>query len=209
MVSGAGVVSQCFKRRILTRVFQVGAGKACTPILPPVRGSGRGVVSARQLKRRVRAYGWCRAQMHTRKERRDENSSQMRSRAGGVQSFQVWSRLPPRHSFRSRSGHRFQGLEYRSCSLIRPGWTFPDSAPSLLLLTGKGLMPLSSLSFSRSAFSADPRRVSPSGWSVLRPPGSRRQRTLHEPHEHCTRLAIMALVLCPAGGFGSFLPHPH
>ena len=86
VVSGAGVVSQCFKRRILTRVFQVGAGKACTPILPPVRGSGRGVVSARQLKRRVRADGWCRAQMHTRTERRDENSSQMRSRAGGVQS---------------------------------------------------------------------------------------------------------------------------
>lgn len=47
-----------------------------------------------------------------------------------------------------------------------------------------------------------------SGWSVLRPPGSRRQRALREPHELCTRLAIMALVTRPAGGFGSFLPHP-
>ena len=36
--------------------------------------------------------------------------------------------------------------------LIRPGLVFPYSAPSLLLLTGKGLTPLSSLSFSCSAF---------------------------------------------------------
>lgn len=57
-------------------------------------------------------------------------------------------------------GDRFQGLEYRSCSLTHPVRRFPDSAPSLLRFTGKGSMPLSSLSFSRSAFSADPRRLS-------------------------------------------------
>ena len=82
------------------------------------------------------------------------------------------------------SGARIQKL------LPYPSWlVFPDSAPSLLRLTGKGLMPLSSLSFSRSAFSAEPRRLSPSGRSVLRPPGSRRQRALREPYEHCTRLS--------------------
>ena len=58
---------------------------------------------------------------------------------------------------------------------------FPDSAPSLLMLTGKGLLPLSSLSFSCSAFSADTRNVSDSGRSVLPLPDSRRQRTLYEP----------------------------
>lgn len=101
------------------------------------------------------------------------------------------------------SGARIQKL------LPYPSWlVFPDSAPSLLRLTGKGLMPLSSLSFSRSAFSAEPRRLSPSGRSVLRPPGSRRQRALHEPYEHCTRLAPRAVVTCPAGGFGDCPPHP-
>ena len=40
-----------------------------------------------------------------------------------------------------------------------PCQAFPDSATSLLRLTGKGLTPLSSLSFSRSAFSAEPRRL--------------------------------------------------
>jgi hypothetical protein len=61
-------------------------------------------------------------------------------------------RLPPRHSCRCATTHRFRGPEYRSCTPIRPGQAFADSAPSLLWFTGKGLMPLSSLSFSRSAF---------------------------------------------------------
>jgi hypothetical protein len=86
--------------------------------------------------------------------------------------------------------------------LTRSGRDFTHSAPSLLSFTGKGLMPLSSLSFSRSAFLAEPRRLSASGRSVLPPPGSRRQRALPEPHEPCTRLAIVALVLSPAGGLG-------
>ena len=33
-----------------------------TPSALPPGGNGRGVASARQLKRRARAYGWCRAQ---------------------------------------------------------------------------------------------------------------------------------------------------
>ena len=69
-----------------------------------------------------------------------------------VQTCQVCPRLPPWHSCRCATAHRFRGLEYRSCSPIRPGQACADSAPSLLWLTGNGLMPLSSLSFSRSAF---------------------------------------------------------
>ena len=69
-------------------------------------------------------------------------------------------------------------------------------------MTGKGSRPLSSLSFSRSAFLAEPRRLSASGQSVLPPPGSRRQLALPEPYEPFTRSAIVALVLSPAGGFG-------
>jgi len=91
--------------------------------------------------------------------------------------------------------------------LTLSGRVFADSAPSLLSFTGKGLMPLSSLSFSRSAFLAEPRRQSASGRSVLPPPDSRRQRALPGPPEPFTRLAIMALVLSPAGGFAMLLVH--
>jgi len=87
----------------------------------------------------------------------------------------------------------------------RPGQVFPDSAPSLLPLTGKGLMPLSSLSFSRSAFCAEPRKVSASGSSVSPPGSSRRQHTLPEPVEPCTRSALMALVPESRGGIGKSL----
>lgn len=80
-----------------------------------------------------------------------------------------------------------------------PGQVVPDSAPSLLRLTGKGLMPLSSLSFSCSVFSTDTRKLSASGWSVLPPPDSRRQRAFREPVELFTRLALMALVRVPPG----------
>ena len=44
------------------------------------------------------------------------------------------------------------GVRIQKHPLILPGVAFPNSASSLLLLTGKGLMPLSSLSFSCSAF---------------------------------------------------------
>jgi len=84
----------------------------------------------------------------------------------------------------------------------RPGQAFPDSAPSLLRLTGKGLTPRSSLSCSRSAVWADTRRLSRSGSSVLPPGGSRRQRTFHEPVELCTRLALR-LWSVSRGGIGS------
>ena len=91
-----------------------------------------------------------------------------------------------------------------------PGQVFPVSAPSLLRLTGKGLTPLSSLSFSRSAFSAEPRRGSLPGSSVSPPGGSRRQRALREPVEHFTRLALR-LWSTPRRGIGSApcsLRHP-
>ena len=65
----------------------------------------------------------------------------------------------------------------------------------------QGLAPLSSLSFSRSAVWAEPRKLSASGWSVLPPPDSRRQRALNEPHELCTRLVPQCgtLVRVPRG----------
>jgi len=86
-------------------------------------------------------------------------------------------------------GCGFRGPEYRSGPLPTLKPSFPDSAPSQWRLTGKGLTPLSSLSFSRSAFfPADTRRGSTSGESVLPPPGSRRQRALPEPVERFTRL---------------------
>lgn len=80
------------------------------------------------------------------------------------------------------SGARIQKL------LPYPSWlAVPDSAPSLLRLTGKGLMPLSSLSCSRSVFWTEPRGWSISGWSVSPQPGSRRQLVLNEPVEPFTR----------------------
>ena len=44
------------------------------------------------------------------------------------------------------------GVRIQKRPLTHPDLVFPDSASSLLLLTGKGLTPLSSLSFSWSAF---------------------------------------------------------
>ena len=76
VVSGAGQVCRCFKHRALMRVPQLGPGIAWTHCLWP-KNRRLGVASARQLKRRVRAYGWCRAQMHTRKRRRDLPVSMM------------------------------------------------------------------------------------------------------------------------------------
>jgi hypothetical protein len=98
------------------------------------------------------------------------------------------------------SGARIQKLlPYPSCLVV------PGSAPSLLRLTGKGFIPLSSLSFSRSAVSADPRKLSASDRSVLPPPGSRRQRALNEPLEPFTRLVMARHDFgpSPAGGFAA------
>jgi len=86
--------------------------------------------------------------------------------------------------------------------LTLSGRVFADSAPSLLSFTGKGLTPLSSLSFSRSAFLAEPRRRSATGRSVSPQPGSRRQHALNEPDGLCTRLAPEGFGPSPAGGFG-------
>src|SRR5689334_13730417 len=55
--------------------------------------------------------------------------------------------------------------------------------------------------------SANPRNVSVSGWSVLPPPDSRRQRALIEPVELCTRLAMSGFGPNPAGGFAMLLVH--
>jgi len=92
----------------------------------------------------------------------------------------------------------FQG-RIQKRPVTHPGRVSADSAPSLFSLTAKGLMPLSSLSFSRSAFWAEPRRLSVSGPSVSPPRGSRRQRALNEPFEAFTRMAIVALVRVPPG----------
>jgi len=61
-------------------------------------------------------------------------------------------RLPPRHSFRPAIAGRFQEAEYRSAPLPTLVRALPTRLTSLLSFTGKGLMPLSSLSCSRSAF---------------------------------------------------------
>ena len=53
--------------------------------------------------------------------------------------------------------------------------------------------------------SANPRNVSDSGWSVLPPPDSRRQRALIEPVELFTRLAMCGFGPNPAGGFAVLL----
>ena len=66
VVSGAGPVNRCSKSRTLMRVPQVGPGSAWTQS-PSAQNGGLGVAAARQLQRRVRAHGWCRAQKHTRK----------------------------------------------------------------------------------------------------------------------------------------------
>jgi len=110
-------------------------------------------------------------------------------------------------SVSSALGALISGGRIQKLLLTRPGQAFPDSAPSLLPLTGKGLTPLSSLSCSRSAFSAEPRRWSASGSSVLPPGGSRRQHTFREPVELCTRLALRLWSLSPVGGLAVLLGH--
>ena len=106
----------------------------------------------------------------------------------------------------SATGALISGARIQKRPLTHPEQSFPDSAPSLLRLTGKGFLPLSSLSFSRSAVSAEPRSLSGSGKSVLPPPGSRRQRTFHEPVELCTRSALR-LWSVSRGGICSVLVH--
>jgi hypothetical protein len=101
--------------------------------------------------------------------------------ASGVRLFRHVTRLPPGHRlqralFALISGDGIQKLlPYPSCS------TFSLSASSLWRLTGKGLLPLSSLSFSRSAVWAESRARSSRGSSVLAPGNSRRQRVFYEP----------------------------
>ena len=121
---------------------------------------------------------------------------------------QVCPRLPSRHSFLRSLERRFQTKEYRSF-VLSARQPFPDPAPSLCQLTGKGLMPLSWLSCSSSAFkSAERRSVSDTGWSVLPRPDSPRQHALMKPDEPCTRLALTALVSVPLGDLKHFASHP-
>ena len=99
--------------------------------------------------------------------------------------------------------------EYRS-ALLPILVEFPPIRLRLCFsFTAKGLMPLSSLSFSRSAFWAEPRRLSVSGPSVSPPRGSRRQRALNEPFEPFTRMAIVALVRVPPGDLRCSLHTAH
>ena len=49
--------------------------------------------------------------------------------------------------------------------------------------------------------------LSASGWSVLPPPDSRRQRVLREPVELFTRSAISGFGPRPTGGFAALLAH--
>lgn len=103
----------------------------------------------------------------------------------------------------------FRRTEYRS-SLLPSRPTFPCSAPSLCDLTGKGFMPLSSLSCSRSAFvRRNPGAFACSDSSVLPRRDSRRQQALLEPNEPFTRSALRLLVPCPTGGFEALLKASH
>jgi hypothetical protein len=70
-------------------------------------------------------------------------------------------------------------------SSTHPEQTCPDSAPSLLRLTGKGLRPLSSLSFSRSAFSRIPGGGQP-------PAGRCCHRPAPDASARCTNLSSLA-----------------
>ena len=86
-----------------------------------------------------------------------------------------------------------------------PGPACPDPAPSLLRLTGKGLTPLSSLSFSRSAFLGRTpevvclRRV---GVATARlPTPAHVNRTCRALHP----IGLAALVRIPVGGFETLL----
>ena len=82
-----------------------------------------------------------------------------------------------------------------------PDTLFPIRQPSLCKLTGKGLLPLSSLSFSSSIVSTERRRLSRADWSVLPQPNSRHQQTLKKPDELFTRRAMCGFGLSPVGGF--------
>ena len=123
-----------------------------------------------------------------------------------VQTCQACPRLPPRHSFQRR-GALISGGRIQKLLLTHPGQAFPDLAPSLLRLTGKGLMPLSSLSCSRSAFeSGYPEVVS-----------LRLTRCCHrEAPDASMRYTNLSSIApdrpcgfgpCPAGGFAVFLLH--
>lgn len=58
---------------------------ACTPVVSPKGGNGRGVASARQLKRRARAYGWCRAQgAHERNDGMNPSQNEVKGRWGPI-----------------------------------------------------------------------------------------------------------------------------
>ncbi len=56
-----------------------------TPSALPLGGNGRGVASARQLKRRARAYGWCRAQgAHERNDGMNPSQNEVKGRWGPI-----------------------------------------------------------------------------------------------------------------------------
>lgn len=56
-----------------------------TPSALPPGGNGRGVASARQLKRRARAYGWCRAQgAHERNDGMNPSQNEVKGRWGPI-----------------------------------------------------------------------------------------------------------------------------
>ena len=71
MVSGAGFCQPVFQTPHSDESASSRSRQSLHPVFWPF-GRRRGVVAARQLQRRVRANGWCRAQLHTRKKRRDQ-----------------------------------------------------------------------------------------------------------------------------------------
>ena len=65
VVSGASQVSRCFKGRTLMRVSPVGLRRSS------IRAKAKRILG-KAVQAAGACYGWCRAQLHTRKRRRDE-----------------------------------------------------------------------------------------------------------------------------------------
>ena len=136
VVSGAGACQPVFE----TPHFDESVSSRSRPSLPPiafgqrVEGERGNVVSARQSKGRVRAYGWCRAQVHTRKRRRDEPVS-MRLWAGG---FDLHLPTRPRGDTRSASRNLGTGALSVKVTRCREHW-FLRGFRAKVFLSGRNL----------------------------------------------------------------------
>lgn len=98
-----------------------------------------------------------------------------------VRTCQVCPKLPLRHSRQCATTHCFR-CHQNTEAMTYPPWSGVSRFGSVsAAVYWQGLAPLSSLSFSRSAICAEPRKLSAFGSSVLPPGSSRRQRALNEP----------------------------